>query len=229
MTRPSSTSPVSQRSHVVNLEEVRRGYTLLGAHFPDRMSTDLATKPWDRAVLQVFADLVLGDRAAQPGPVADVGCGLGRLTAHLHALGLDAFGVDVTPAMVAAARRDHPHLRFVEGSMLELDVPDGSLAGVLAFYSIIHLLPDQLPAALAEFHRALRPGAPVLLAFQVGDDVRRVEREAGGERVELDYRRWQPTVVEDGLRRAGFSVQASLLREPDDTESVQQAFILAQR
>ena len=217
--------PVTPASH---LDEVRRGYTLLGAHDPDRISTDPAAKPWDRAVLGVFADLVRADGPDRPGPVADVGCGLGRLTAHLHSLGLDVYGVDVTPALVERASREHPHLRFVEGSMLDLDVPDGSLAGVLAFYAIIHLLPEQLPAALVEFHRALRPGGHVLLAFQVGDEVR-VHRDVGGERIELGFRRWQPAVVEEELGRAGFSVQASVLREPDDTETVHQAFILACR
>jgi trans-aconitate methyltransferase len=47
-----------------------------------------------------YAELV---QAAGVGPVADLGCGPGRVTAHLHSLGLSAFGVDLSPAMVAVA------------------------------------------------------------------------------------------------------------------------------
>jgi SAM-dependent methyltransferase len=53
-------------------------------------------------MLAAFAEVVL---AAGDGPVADIECGPGRVTAHLHGLGLTAFGVDLSPAMVAVARR----------------------------------------------------------------------------------------------------------------------------
>ena len=54
-------------------------------------------------------------RAADVGPVADVGCGPGHVTAHLNKLGVDAFGIDLSPAMLDLARRDHPGLRFEVG------------------------------------------------------------------------------------------------------------------
>ena len=82
--------------------------------------------PWDRAVLATFAELVSRDEL---GPVADIGCGPGRITGYLHYLGLDAFGVDLSPGMLAVARQALPRLRFVEGSMTGLDLPDGSLGG----------------------------------------------------------------------------------------------------
>jgi trans-aconitate methyltransferase len=44
-------------------------------------------------------------QTADVGPVADVGCGPGNVTAHLHTLGLTAFGVDLSPEMVGLARR----------------------------------------------------------------------------------------------------------------------------
>ncbi|MGW4848298.1 class I SAM-dependent methyltransferase [Nocardia brasiliensis] len=61
------------------------------------------------------------------GPVADVGCGPGEVTAHLHELGVDAFGIDLSPAMIDVARRDHPGLRFEVGSMTELNLPVASV------------------------------------------------------------------------------------------------------
>jgi hypothetical protein len=57
----------------------------------------------------------------------------------LNRLGLDAFGIDLSPGMIALARRTNPDLRFDVGSMLALDLPSASLGGILAYYSIIHI------------------------------------------------------------------------------------------
>ncbi|MFJ7210673.1 class I SAM-dependent DNA methyltransferase [Amycolatopsis sp. NPDC098790] len=119
----------------------------------------------DRAAWTAFADFVRGR-----GPVADLGCGPGHLTAHLSSLGVDAFGVDVSPAMVSLARSAHPSLRFEVGSMAALDVPDASLAGILTWYSVIHTPPAELPGYFAEFTRTLAPGGHVLLGcFEAGE------------------------------------------------------------
>ncbi|MFG3361553.1 class I SAM-dependent methyltransferase [Streptomyces griseofuscus] len=77
--------------------------------------------------------------------MADPGSGPGGVTALLHELGVPAFGIGLSPEMVAPAREAHPQLRFHTGSMMSLNIPS---------------------ASLAEFHRTLRPGAPALLAFQ---------------------------------------------------------------
>ncbi|MDU0289291.1 class I SAM-dependent methyltransferase [Saccharothrix longispora] len=58
--------------------------------------------------------------------------------------------------MVAVARRDHPHLRFDVGSMTDLDLPDGSVAGLLAWFSLIHVPDDEVPGVPAHFRRVLR-------------------------------------------------------------------------
>ncbi len=71
-------------------------------------------------------------------PVADVGCGTGRLSDHLSARGLDVFGVDLSPGMIEVARRTNPHLRFEVGGMEDLRIQDGVLGGLLAWYSLIH-------------------------------------------------------------------------------------------
>ncbi|MFE9404030.1 class I SAM-dependent methyltransferase [Streptomyces sp. NPDC006530] len=56
-----------------------------------------------------------------------MGCGTGRITAHLRELGLDVFGIDLSPGMVEVARRDHPGLRFDVGSMTDLGRRSGRL------------------------------------------------------------------------------------------------------
>jgi SAM-dependent methyltransferase len=201
----------------------RAAYDTVAADYADLLATGLDAKPLDRAMLAAFAELVLADGGA---PVADLGCGPGRVTAHLHTLGVDAFGIDLSPAMVAEARRRHPALRFEEGSLAALDLADGAVGGIVAWYSIIHTPPAHLPAVLAEFRRVLAPGGHVLLAFQAGDERVHLE-EAYGHAVSLDAYRLLPESVVVLLRTAGLVTGARLLREPQAPEKVPQAYLLA--
>ncbi len=88
-----------------------------------------------------------------------MGCGPGRVTILLPRLGLDAFGIDLSPQMVALARQTYPELGFEVGSMLALQVSDASLGGLLAYYSIIHVPWERRPEVFAEFRRVLAPTA----------------------------------------------------------------------
>ena len=211
------------------LRDTRASYDAVAVGYAARFGHELTAKPLDRAMLSGFADLV---RAADPGPVADIGCGTGRVTAHLNDLGVQAFGIDLSPQMVAVARESYPGLRFEVGSMLALDLPDGALGGLLAWYSTIHVPAERLPEAFAEFRRVLAPGGVALLAFQVGDETRHVSQALGHE-ICLDLHHRRPDQVAELLGRAGLMVRAQLVREPDEegefTERTQQAFLLARK
>jgi ubiquinone/menaquinone biosynthesis C-methylase UbiE len=73
---------------------------------------------------------------ARIGPVADVGCGPGRVSARLATRGVEVFAVDLSPGMIDVARRNHPHLRFEVGAMEKLPIQDAALDGVLDWYSL---------------------------------------------------------------------------------------------
>jgi SAM-dependent methyltransferase len=212
------------------LRTTQAAYDVVAADYAERFSAELAGKPLDRALLAGFAELVRAARGpVGGGPVADIGCGPGHVTAHLHELGLTAFGVDLSPQMVALARRAHPGLRFDEGSMTGLDLPDGGLGGIVALYSIIHIPPERLPGVFAEFRRVLAPGGHLLLAFQIGDE-RRHLTEAFGRAVSIDAYRLQPDHVAELLGQAGLVMRARLLREPDEAvETDQRAYLLARK
>jgi SAM-dependent methyltransferase len=206
------------------LSTTRAAYDSVAAAYAERFSGGLAAKPLDRAVLAAFGEYV---QAAGAGPVADLGCGPGHVTAHLHALGLSAFGVDLSPAMIALARQAHPDLRFVEGSMTGLDLADGALGGIVAWYSVIHIPPERLPATFAEFYRVLAPGGHLLLAFQAVE-ASSTGAQAFDHKVSLAYR-WPPGRVAELLREVGFTEIAQLLREPTETERFQQASALVRK
>ncbi|MFF2024289.1 class I SAM-dependent methyltransferase [Streptomyces sp. NPDC058171] len=136
---------------------VRESYDTVAADYAQHVKAPSERDPLSRAVLTAFAELV---RTGAHGPVADVGCGPGKVTAHLAAPGVPAFGIDVSPRMVEPARETHPALRFTAGSMTALEIGDHRLGGLPAHYSVPHAPPASLPGVFAEFHRTLAPGAP---------------------------------------------------------------------
>lgn len=108
------------------LAETRASYDTVAASYADQVREILAAKPYLRSILGLFAELA-GD-----GPVLEIGCGPGHVTAYLRGLGVDAFGVDLSPAMIDVARRAHPGVRFEVGSMTDLALADASVAGLIA-------------------------------------------------------------------------------------------------
>ena len=204
------------------LHDTKAAYDAVAALYAELFSNVLETLPMERALLAAFAELV---QAHNAGPVADIGCGPGHVTAYLHALGPTTFGIDLSSAMVALARRAHPDLRFDEGSMTALDLADGMLGGILAFYSIIHTQPQRLPAVFCEFHRVLAPGGHLLLGFFAGDDPLPQEFD---HKVTLAYR-WSPDSLVELLRQNGFVEVARLLREPHEDERFQQVSLLVRK
>jgi len=210
-----------------SLHATRTSYDAIAKPYAEQFADHLGDRPLDLALITAFAELV---RTGGTAPVADVGSGPGHVTARLDALGVPAFGVDVSPAMVALARQAHPGIRFHVGSMTSLDLPDETLGGVLALYSIIHVPDEHLPAVFAGFHRVLVPGGHVLLGFQSGDEDGRLHlSERFGREIALDYYWRTPGSVAEQLVKAGLRLQARVLREPAEEEKRPRAFVLAQK
>ena len=149
------------------LSVTREAYDAAAPTYAQLFRDTLRDSPLDRAILGAFAEVV---SASGDGQVADLGCGPGHITAYLDELGLAAFGVDASPAMIKLAGQAYPGLRFDVGSMAALNIADGVLGGVLSRWSIIHTPPQELPVILAEFHRVLAPGGHLLVGFSASDD-----------------------------------------------------------
>jgi len=114
--------------------------------------------------------------------------------------------------------------------MLALDLADGSVAGLVAYYSIVNIPRSELPAVFAEFARVLAPGGVLLMVFQVGDEVRH-GTEWLGHPIDLHVYRNQPDVVAALLAEVGLSVRMTTVRQPDDdgVEVGPRAYLLATR
>lgn len=174
--------------------------------------------------MALFANRV---RAQGGGPVADVGCGTGRITSHLRQLGVDAFGIDLSPGMIQVARRDHPGVRFALGSMTALDLADASMTGLVAWYSLIHVPDDEISSVFAHFQRVVRPGGPLLLSFHVGDESQLKTQGYGGHPMKVYVHRRQHGQLIAWLNDAGFAVESH--RTLTSAESKLGGIMLARR
>jgi SAM-dependent methyltransferase len=195
------------------LSETRSSYDVDAAGYADKVRGLLDGSPHLRASLTLFAGLV---QEAGGGLVADVGCGPGYVTAYLHDTGVDAFGIDLAPEMIAIARRDYPHLRFDVGTMTELDLADDSVAGIVAFWSVIHVPDRDVPGVFEEFRRVLRPHGQLLIGFHVGDQTRHTSEGYTGRPINVESHHRPPSRVMGWLRDAGFTIDAELVLRPDD-------------
>jgi SAM-dependent methyltransferase len=210
-----------------DLDVVRDSYDRVADNYAEMVATtgmgDIRRHPWLKASVDAFADSVAG-----LGPVLDVGCGPGTVTAYLAERGLDVSGVDLSPRMVENARRLHPECRFEVASATELDLAESSLGGVLGWWSLFNLPRDVLPQVLGMFARALRPGGHLITGTHVGDEDFPRTEAYGGVPVRWTTYRWQPEQLVALIERAGLHPVAEL-RLPADEFSGPGVVVTARR
>jgi ubiquinone/menaquinone biosynthesis C-methylase UbiE len=91
-----------------------------------------------------------------PGKLTlDIGCGEGRLSRDLAALGHQVVGVDVTRSLVEAAREADPEGEYVEADAARLPFDDGTADLAIAFMSLMDM--DDMHGAVREIARVLEP------------------------------------------------------------------------
>ncbi len=204
-------------------DDTQMGYDRVAAQYAERFIHELDYKPFDRHLLNFFAELVSGN-----GQVCDIGCGPGQIAAHLHGQGADALGVDLSPKMVDQARQLYPKIRFEQADMRALPFADDTLAGITAFYSVIHIPRADVTGVLREFRRVLKPDGWLLLAFHIGDIVQHVDAFFE-QPVSLDFTYFQTSEMRGYLDAAGFTLKQTSERAPYTEEHPsQRSYMLAQ-
>ncbi len=140
---------------------LRSSYDTVAAKYESRFVDELRDKPRDRELLKAFATSV-GD------PVVEIGCGPGQIGAFVRQRDHRVIGVDLSMQMarLAARRLD----ATLVADMRALPLASGSVGGLVAFYSVIHIRRPELEAVLGEFHRVLRSGGRVLFSAHEGTD-----------------------------------------------------------
>ena len=190
------------------MKSVRESYDRIADEYARRLFNELQHKPLDCKLLDRFAAQV-----AERGPTCDIGCGPGQVARYLRDAGAEVFGLDLSPRMLEEARQRNPDISFREGDMLALNLPDGTLAGIAAFYAIVNIPQQSLPRVFQEMDRALQPGGLLLLAFHRGDEVLH-EEELWGRSISMDFFLFSPTAIRHLLEKAGFAIEEMIERDP---------------
>jgi len=199
-----------------DLDAVRTSYDAVADNYVSMKMGDLGPTPWLRAALDAFAEEVRG-----VGPVLDAGCGPGTTSGYLHALGLDVSGIDLSPRMIAHARRLHPQVSFEVASVTDVAPAAESLGGVLGWWSWFNLPRPVLPHVIARMARALRPGGQLLLGTHCGDgDVPRT-RGYGGVEVQWTTHLYRPEQLVAMLTDARLDIVVELRFPPEPPQRAQ--------
>jgi ubiquinone/menaquinone biosynthesis C-methylase UbiE len=143
--------------------EVEDAYTKRADEYIARFGSVQATHPTDRQLIAQWATPLMG-------PVLDAGCGPGQWTKFLTDQGVDAEGIDLVPSFIEQAKIRYPGIPFRVASLTGLEVPDGYASGILAWYSLIHFEPGQVPMVLQELARGLAPGGSLLVCLFEGKE-----------------------------------------------------------
>jgi SAM-dependent methyltransferase len=204
---------------------IRESYDRLAEEYARRISDELQHKPLDRELLDRFAKETSGR-----GDICDMGCGPGHVARYLRDAGAPVFGLDLSPRMLEQARKLNPDIPFREGNMMALNIPEGTLAGVAAFYAIVNIPRQSLPAVFREIRRVLQPGGLLLLAFHTGDQVLH-EDELWGQKISMDFLLLPPGEIKLDLEAAGFTIEDVIEREPypDVEYPSRRAYIFARK
>ena len=209
------TEAVFREGAVARDARVAGAYSVVAGDYADELLDELDRKPFDRWLLERLA-------TEADGPVADVGCGPGQITAHLALAGADVRGFDLAPGMVDEARRRFPELRFDVADLRALPRPeDGSgWALVTAWYALVHLATSELPGAVAALAAAVRPGGRLAVALHEGHEVKEVE-DWFGRGARLTFTLHPRAAVIDAFRAAGLDAVEWYLRSPSSTTEAQ--------
>ena len=107
--------------------------------------------------------------------VLDAGCGPGRLAGTLHRAGHRVVGVDLDPALIAAAEEDHPGPTFLVGDLADLNhaghTDPAEFDVIVSAGNVMTFLdPDTRLPVLDRLGKHLRPGGRIVTGFGAGRD-----------------------------------------------------------
>jgi ubiquinone/menaquinone biosynthesis C-methylase UbiE len=193
---------------VQNLNKIENLYDTVAKEYAEAFSGEHEKKPKDREILDRFSQEI-GDRR----PVWDFGCGPGQTTKYLKYLGIEISGLDLSEKILEQARTIHPEISFRKGNILDLDFDDDSIAGVVAFYAIVHFTEEQVGTAFREIFRVLHPGGIFLFTYHIGDETIHLD-EFLGKKVDIDVMFFTADFIFSCLEGRGFKEIEIIEREP---------------
>jgi ubiquinone/menaquinone biosynthesis C-methylase UbiE len=191
-----------------DLRKIENQYDEIAKEYAEVFSGEHEKKPKDQEILRRFSQEIGNKR-----PVWDFGCGPGQTTKYLKNLGIEISGLDLSEKLLEQARASHPEIHFRKGNILELEFEKDSIAGVVAFYAIVHFTEAQAGMAFREVFRVLQPGGLFLFTYHIGEQAIHLD-EFLGKKVDLDFMFFATDFILGCLKNCGFDKIEVIEREP---------------
>jgi len=191
-----------------NLNRIENMYDAIAKEWAEAFAGEHEKKPKDKEMLCRFSQEI-GDRR----PVWDFGCGPGNTTKHLKDLGIEISGLDLSEKILEQAKTINPEIHFQKGNILDLEFENESIAGVVAFYAIVHFSAEQVGTAFREVFRVLQPGGIFLLTYHIGEEKIHLD-EFLGKKVDIDVVFFTADFISGCLKDSGFEKIEIIEREP---------------
>jgi ubiquinone/menaquinone biosynthesis C-methylase UbiE len=191
-----------------DLSRVERQYDSVAKEYADTFFGEHEKKPKDQEILRRFSQAIGGKR-----PVWDLGCGPGQTANYLKNLGVQISGLELSEKMLEQARTMYPEIPFRRGNILDLEFENDAIAGVVAFYAIVHFTQEQVGMAFHEVFRVLQPGGIFLLTYHIGEKTIHLD-EFLGKRIDIDFMFFTTDFITRCLQDVGFVKIEVIERQP---------------
>lgn len=190
---------------------IRTAYDRAASDYAAAMWNELDKKPFDRMMLERFARSIPVDQT-----VLEIGAGPGEVSGYLSRLGVSCLGTDLSPQMIEQARECFPATRFEVQDFFQLTYPDQSFCGVVGFYAIVNLRPEQIDLVFQEVHRVLQPDGRFLFSFHIREHEDKTEVaeffDQPGNALTFYY--FDVDDVKGRIEQTGFQAEDIVIRYP---------------
>lgn len=150
---------------------VREGYNKVAEKYLAARHPDLE----EMKILHEFRSMI-----KDGGKVLDVGCGGGLPFTQYLSNYFDVIGIDISEKQIELAKKNVPKAQFYVKDMTELDFPEATFDGIIAYYSIIHVPREEQHDLFVNLHRMLKPNGFAMFSLHSTDDPEYINEEYFG-------------------------------------------------
>jgi ubiquinone/menaquinone biosynthesis C-methylase UbiE len=182
----------------MNSTKLRQTYNKIAQQFAEDHSQDT----WDDDYIKLFVTSL-----PKGADVLDLGCGAGNDANKLSEKGLTITGLDISDSFIAIAKAKYPKINFIRGDLLRTPFNQATFDGLFAKASLLHVAKKDMPRALAEIKRIVKPKGVIHLALKGGEGEGEITENDYGYDYTRFFSYWKMEQLVDILEKARFGIK----------------------